>query len=264
MTNSFIIGGISGCISQSIVWPIEYMKTIKQLPEHRNLSIIKTVKNDIKLNGLRSIYRGLIPQLITTIPRAALRYSIFDQLKNSYSNDNLTNLKKLSFGMIAGGSEAIILTTSSEVIKVQLIHNKNDSITTLKNFYKNNGIKGFYKGIIPTTLRQSTNHGITFLTVENLRPLINEIDYINPYSSLFAGMIGGTLAVTLNNPIDVIKTYKQSDRLNDSTTKIIKEIYQNKGIKGFYSGLALRFLRVGPMYGITFFIYDSLTTYFEN
>ena len=77
-------------------------------------------------------------------------------------------------------------------------------------------------------------------------------------------MIGGTIAVTLNNPIDVIKTYKQSDRLNDSTSKIIKEIYLNKGIKGFYSGLALRSLRVGPMYGITFFLYDSLTKYFEN
>lgn len=264
MTNSFIIGGISGCISQSIVWPIEYMKTIKQLPEYRNLSIIKTIKSDIKFNGITNIYRGLIPQVITTMPRTALRYSIFDHLKNNYSNDNISNLKKLSFGMIAGGTEAIILTTPSEVIKVQLINNKNDSITTLKNFYKNNGIKGFYKGSLSTTLRQSTNHGITFLTVENLRPRFNEIDYIKPYSSLFAGMIGGTIAVTLNNPIDVIKTYKQSDRLNDSTSKIIKEIYLNKGIKGFYSGLALRSLRVGPMYGITFFIYDSLTKYFEN
>ena len=264
MTNSFIIGGISGCISQSIVWPVEYMKTIKQLPKYKNLSIIQTIKSDIKLNGITNIYRGLIPQLITTMPRTALRYSIFDYLKNNYSNDNISNFKKLFFGMIAGGTEAIILTTPSEVIKVQLINNKNDSITTLKNFYKNNGIKGFYKGSLSTTLRQSTNHGITFLTVENLRPIFNEVDYIKPYGSLFAGMIGGTLAVTLNNPIDVIKTYKQSDRLNDSTTKIIKEIYQNKGVKGFYSGLALRSLRVGPMYGITFFIYDLLIKYYDN
>ncbi len=42
--------------------------------------------------------------------------------------------------MISGCSESIILTTPSEVIKVQIINNKNDSITTLKNFYKNNGI----------------------------------------------------------------------------------------------------------------------------
>ena len=260
MTNSFIIGGISGCISQSIVWPIEYMKTIKQLPEHRNLPIIKTIKNDIKFNGIKNIYRGLIPQLITTLPRTALRYSIFDYLKNNYSNNNLSNLKKLSFGMIAGGTEAILLTTPSEVIKVQLINNKNSSITTLKKFYENNGFKGFYKGSLPTTLRQSTNHGITFFSVETLRPLFNEFDYIKPYSSLFAGMIGGTLAVTLNNPIDVIKTYKQSDRLNDSTSKIIKEIYNKKGIHGFYSGLSLRILRVGPMYGLTFFMYDFLSS----
>lgn len=43
--------------------------------------------------------------------------------------------------MIAEGTEAIILTTPSKVIKVQLINNKNDSITPFKNFCKNNGIK---------------------------------------------------------------------------------------------------------------------------
>ena len=258
------MGAISGCISQFIVWPFEYMKTIKQLPNYKNLSIIENIKSDIKANGFTNIYKGFIPKLITTIPGTALRYSIFDYLKNNYSDDNISNFKKLSFGMIAGGSEAIILTTPSEVIKIQLINNKNNSTTTLKNFYKNNGIKGFYKGLIPTTLRQSISHGITFLTVENLRPIFNEIDNIKPYSSLIAGMIGGTIAVTLNNPIDVIKTYKQSDRLNDSTTKIIKEIYQNKGIKGFYFGFALRSLRIGPMYGITFFTYDSLIKYYQN
>ena len=265
MTNSFIIGGISGCISQTIMWPFEYMKTIKQLPEYKNLSITKTFIKDIRTNGIISIYRGLAPQLTSAIPRTAMRYAVFNHLKNNFKdkNGNITNFQKLSFGMIAGASEAITITTPAEVVKVQLVNNNSQILNTLKNFYKKNGLSGFYKGSFMTTVRQSTNHGITFLTVENLRPIFNNIDYISPYSGLFAGSIGGSLAVLLNNPIDVIKTYKQSDRLNDSTTKIIKEIYSKKGVKGFYSGLALRTLRVGPMYGISFYIYDSLSKYFE-
>jgi solute carrier family 25 protein 34/35 len=265
MTNSFIIGGISGCISQTIMWPIEYMKTIKQLPEYKNLLITKTFIKDIKTNGFISIYRGLAPQLTSAIPRTAMRYAVFDHLKNHFKdkNGNITNFQKLSFGMIAGASEAITITTPAEVVKVQLVNNNSEILNTLKNFYKKNGLPGFYKGSMMTTIRQSTNHGITFLTVENLRPLFNNMDYINAYSGLFAGSIGGSLAVLLNNPIDVIKTYKQSDRLNDSTIKIIKEIYQKKGVPGFYSGLVLRTLRVGPMYGISFYIYDSLAKYFE-
>jgi hypothetical protein len=265
MPNSFIIGGISGGISQTIMWPIEYMKTIKQLPEYNNLSITQTFIKDIKSNGIISIYRGLAPQLTSAIPRTAMRYAVFDHLKNNFKdiNGNITNLQKLSFGMIAGASEAITITTPAEVVKVQLVNNNSQILNTLKNFYKKNGLSGFYKGSFMTTIRQSTNHGITFLTVENLRPIFNDIEHIRPYSGLFAGSIGGTLAVLLNNPIDVIKTYKQSDRLNDSTSKIIKEIYQKKGIQGFYSGLALRTLRVGPMYGISFYIYDNLSNYFE-
>jgi hypothetical protein len=81
MTNSFIIGGISGCISQTIMWPIEYMKTLKQLPEYKNLSITRTFIKDIRTNGFISIYRGLAPQLTSAIPRTAMRYAVFDHLK---------------------------------------------------------------------------------------------------------------------------------------------------------------------------------------
>ena len=278
MSNSFIIGGISGGISQTIMWPIEYMKTIKQLPESKNSSITQIFFKDIKTNGILSIYRGLVPQLTSAIPRTAMRYSTFDYLKNTVKdkNGNNTNLQKLSFGMIAGAFEAITITTPAEVIKVQLVNdntrgskdglsNKStfgNILNSLNKFYKINGLSGFYKGSLMTTIRQSTNHGITFLAVENMRPLLNNYDNIRPISGLLSGFTGGTLAVLLNNPIDVIKTNKQSERLNDSTSKIINEIYQKKGIQGFYSGLVLRTLRVGPMYGISFYIYDNLLNYF--
>ena len=62
MINPIIIGGISGLVSQTVTLSLEYMKTIKQLPEYKNMSITKTIVSDIKLNGISSIYRGLVPQ----------------------------------------------------------------------------------------------------------------------------------------------------------------------------------------------------------
>ena len=32
MDNSIIIGGITGFVSQGLTWPMEYLKTTKQLP----------------------------------------------------------------------------------------------------------------------------------------------------------------------------------------------------------------------------------------
>ena len=265
MNNPIIIGGISGLVSQTITWPLEYMKTIKQLPKYKNISIIKTIFSDIRLNGIPSIYRGLIPQIVSVIPRNALRFSVYENLKNKYQDENQQTSfwQKLSFGMIAGASEAITLTTPAEVIKVQLInqkynYNNPNILNTLKFIYSNYGISGFYKGTLMTTIRQSTNHGITFLTVGITEPIYNDISYISSISNLLAGMTGGALAVTLNNPIDVIKTYKQSDKSKESINSIIKEIIKEKGIFGFYTGLGLRMSRVAPMYGITFYIYDFL------
>ena len=52
MNNSIIIGGITGFISQGLTWPMEYLKTTKQLPRYNNYSIFNTLKTDIKTNGL--------------------------------------------------------------------------------------------------------------------------------------------------------------------------------------------------------------------
>ena len=41
MDNSIIIGGITGVISQGLTWPMEYLKTKKQLPQYSQLNVFK-------------------------------------------------------------------------------------------------------------------------------------------------------------------------------------------------------------------------------
>ena len=260
MDNSIIIGGITGFISQGLTWPMEYLKTTKQLPRYKNTSILNTLVTDIRANGLLTVYRGIAPQLISSIPRSAIRFTVYENLKDKFQdeNGNISNRKKFFSGLIAGGTEAAIVMTPAEVIKVQTINKGITVSNTLKNIYGNNGIFGFYKGGVTTTIRQATTQGTSFVVYEKCKTLYSQIDYLSPYSGMLAGMTGGTMAVLVNNPIDAIKTYKQSDRGGNSIISIGKEIIQKRGFSGFYNGALLRIFRVAPLHGITFFTYDWL------
>jgi len=265
MDNSIIIGGITGFVSQGLTWPMEYLKTTKQLPRYRNSSILNTLITDVKTNGITTVYRGISPQLISSVPRSAIRFTVYENL-SKYLKDENGNLfigKKFFSGLLAGGIEAATVMTPAEVIKVQTI-NKGISVpNVIKNVYKEHGLFGFYKGGLETTLRQATTQGTSFLVYDKSKKIYEKNDYLNNYSGVLAGMTGGTMAVLVNNPIDAIKTYKQSDRGSGNLITIGKEILETKGFRGFYNGAALRISRVAPLHGITFFTYDWLKNKFS-
>ena len=265
MDNSIIIGGITGFVSQGLTWPMEYLKTTKQLPRYRKSSIINTLISDFKINGITTVYRGLVPQIISSVPRSAIRFTVYEHLSERLTdeNGNLSNGEKFFSGLVAGGIEAATVMTPAEVIKIQTINKGLNVSNVIKNIYKENGLFSFYKGGLQTTLRQATTQGTSFLVYDKSKKIYEKNDYLKNYSGILAGMMGGTIAVLVNNPIDAIKTYKQSDRGSGSLITIGKEILETKGFKGFYNGSVLRISRVAPLHGITFFTYDWLKNKFK-
>ena len=263
MDNSIIIGGITGFISQGLTWPMEYLKTVKQLPGYKNSSIFKTLVSDIKTNGFFTVYRGIAPQLLSSVPRSSIRFTVYENLKKNLEdeNGNLTNSRKFTCGLLAGGIEAATVMTPAEVIKIQTINKKLGVTQIIKNTYNQYGLKGFYKGSIETTIRQATTQGTSFLVYDKSKKIYDNSTYLSSYSGMLAGMTGGTIAVLVNNPIDAIKTYKQSDK-NGSLIQLGKEIYNKKGLFGFYNGALLRISRVAPLHGITFYTYEWLKNKF--
>lgn len=260
MDKTFIIGGLSGFISQGLTWPMEYMKTTKQLPKYKNITIPNIIKTELKTNGITGFYKGITPQLISSIPRASIRFTVYEKIKKLLSNDKneLTNFNKLLCGMTAGGIEAATVMTPADVIKVTSINNNLKPLQAIKYIYSNYGLLGFYRGGGLTISRQATTQSISFMTYSNSKNIYDNNKYLKNQSSLLAGLTGGIIAVMINNPIDAIKTYKQSDRGNSNFIEIGKEIYKRKGIYGYYNGMLLRICRVAPLHGITFLTYDLL------
>ena len=264
---SVISGGLAGAVEAGCTWPMENIKTKLQMESKINprfTGIYSCARYTIQHHGLLSLYKGLPPILLTSIPKGGLRFSIFTGITNNYLTSN-SSRDRFTAGLIAGMTEASIVSTPVETMKTQLIKGNHTFISGAKHIIKTEGYTGFYKGGLPTILKAGTNQGIRFALYYKYKEHIENYNNakITKLQSLFGGMSVGLINVLTNNPIDVIRTRLQSDHSN-SVIDCVKKTYKEGIIKGFYSGTVARLSRVVPGQGIIFMIYETIYSNISN
>ena len=73
-----IYGGISGLIVWSIIFPLDTIRTEYQTITDKNITI-KDILIQKKRIGIRSLYRGITPVFIRTIPSASIGMYVYEQ-----------------------------------------------------------------------------------------------------------------------------------------------------------------------------------------
>ena len=152
---SFISGLIAGGIGSFIVYPIDVIKTRMQ---NQNNTINKVYKNGLdcfvklwRSNGIKSFYRGCIPQLIGVAPEKAVKLFVYNKIIQNNHNE----LKYHVIGGLSAGACQVLITNPYEIIKINMqMNNKID--------YKMLDIKKLYKGSTFCFLRDIPFSGIYF------------------------------------------------------------------------------------------------------
>ena len=257
-----IIGGsLAGTAEAIITWPFENLKTQMQFQGNQQ-SIRKTAINIYKTGGLISFYRGLQPVLFFNIPKVISRFYAYDYSKNYLQTKNISgNTNIILSGLFAGFVESTIITVPSETIKTKMIKNPNLSA---KNIMKQEGLSGLYQGYTPTLIRQSLNQSSRFLFYQHYKDYILQKNNIfSSYHSLQGGIFAGIFSVIISTPADVLKTQMQEGK-KESIFPIIKRIYKEFGISGFWRGSLARMLRVAPGQGVMFYTYESVSNFIDK
>ena len=245
---SFLFGGITGTISQFVTFPLDYYKINRQLVKSNNLPFNKQLIHGFKVS---------IPQSIITFPRVGIRFYSFEQYNKYLDN-------KLLAGIGAGMTETLVIYNISETIKTNSIKQVMTYTQSIKYIYNNRGIFGFYNGLPWSILRQSTSQGLSFYFHGVYSDILK--NYENEYfqsgsTNIVAGSLAGMTAVVINNPIDVIKTRRQSS--NTPILSIIKSTY-NEGLSTFYRGCFPRMTRLGVQQGINFYLFSELKKWWDK
>jgi len=280
----FGLGAIAGGIGATAVYPIDLVKTRMQnqrstkgaerLYKHSFDCFAKTIQNE----GFVGLYRGIGPQLVGVAPEKAIKLTMNDLLRGTFSDDS-GNIK-FPLELVAGGgagASQVIFTNPLEIVKIRLqvqgeaikrglmsAAEKQSAMAIVREL----GISGLYKGASACLLRDIPFSAIYFPTYAKMKHQFSTDG--TPQSAghlLLAGAIAGVPAAGLVTPADVIKTrlqvkQKQGDIQYSGIVDCANKIMRTEGFSAFWKGSLARVFRSSPQFGVTLVSYELLQRLF--
>uniref|UniRef100_A0A8V0ZX50 Solute carrier family 25 member 36 n=1 Tax=Gallus gallus TaxID=9031 RepID=A0A8V0ZX50_CHICK len=161
-----------------------------------------------------------------------------------------------------GGTVGAILTCPLEVVKTRL---QSSSVTLYISEVHLNTVNGASVNRV-TRVSPGPLHclkAIYFAAYSNCKEKLNNI--FNPDSTqvhMISAGVAGFTAITMTNPIWLVKTRLQLDARNRgekrmSAFECVRKVYRSDGIKGFYRGMSASYAGISETV-IHFVIYESI------
>lgn len=280
-------GSIGGVAEACALQPMDVIKTRLQLDSTgKYKGILGTGRTIIAEEGTRSLWKGLTPFATHLTLKYALRMGSNSVYQNLLRNEKgqLTDGRRMAAGFMAGITEALVIVTPFEVVKIRLQQQKGLSksdvkykgpihcaITTLRE----EGIRGMWSGAAPTVLRNGTNQMCLFWAKNNMDQMLwdkHEGDgkQLSPLQSMASGFSAAFLGPIATGPFDVTKTRLMAQSKSQGPPKYagffdaLIKIPREEGIMTMWKGLLPRLLRIPPGQAIVWAVSDQITGYLEQ
>lgn len=270
-TISLIAGGVAGGFEATVMYPTEFVKTQLQLYPGKYKGPIDCGVSIVKEKGFGSLYRGLSTLIVGSTPKAAVRFAAFNIFSKKLQDEKgkLSTINSMLAGLGAGVIEALVAVTPMETVKTKFIHDANSPNPKYKGLvhgskliFKEEGIRGFYKGIFPTVLKQGGNQAVRFTVFEKTKFFVfPEKKVLSAPENFFCGGVAGTVSVYATMPFDVVKTKMQGLKASEYKNSLdcLLKIGRNDGILALWKGATPRLGRVFFSSSIIFTVVGEVT-----
>ncbi|KAJ5381090.1 uncharacterized protein N7496_003518 [Penicillium cataractarum] len=277
----FALGSLAGAFGAFMVYPIDLVKTRMQnqrssLPGERLYNnSLDCARKVIRNEGFLGLYSGVIPQLIGVAPEKAIKLTVNDLVRGTFT-DKDTGKIWYAHEILAGGTAGacqVVFTNPLEIVKIRLQVQgeiaKNVEGAPRRSalwIVKNLGLVGLYKGASACLLRDVPFSAIYFPTYAHLKSDFfgeTATNKLGVVQLLTAGAIAGMPAAYLTTPCDVIKTRLQVEARKGETKytglrHCATTVWKEEGLKAFFKGGPARILRSSPQFGFTLAAYEVL------
>ena len=235
MDNHYVRGAFSGMFGIILSQPIDAIKTYKQVESTTKFKY-----------SIINLYKGVSSPLIGVGIEKALVFGTYNLMQKQGFNITVS-------GGVSGLVASLVVTPYE---RLKILQQTNQKIT-LQTFYPSN----LYRGISATFTREVPGFAIYFTTYEKLKNNFYKSNgkEITLLSSFIFGGVSGSVAWLFIYPQDKIKTMIQSNSSSINIKTLIKSIYNNGGIKHFYSGFSYAILRAILLHSGTFSMMEYLS-----
>lgn len=264
--NNWNSGAIAGISSAIILQPFDVLKTYTIVSNKSESSLRKGYQLIMSKYGIKGMWRGVTPAIYRAMLGSGSYFLLLEELKYIFSVNSFWGM-----GLCSGISKVsvTIFCLPISVIKVRMESPTCSAYLGFRNavqtIYLNEGIRGFYKGILPTIIREvpysSLGYGFYEKYIQVFSKLLNS-DRTNVVVTFFAGSLAGISATVITQPFDVLKTKIQYQKISGGQYAGIVEscgtIYREDGIFGFQRGLVARLCRRVFSFPLVWTIYEQI------
>lgn len=267
----FLCGWGAGCIETCILFPSSKVIFRQQLHGFS----AKVAYSQLKSEGIRKLYRGLLPPLIMRTSSRALMFGLYDEfqsiLRCPYSPPNTSfSICHAQAAFLAGLCEASLcpLERVQVLLQTSAYHDHFKNTAQTLRALKAYGYCEYYRGISVVLTRNSLSNAIFFTlkepfkkTVIELSPSINQTA-THLVADFTSGAVLGASISTMFFPVNVVKNHMQSKVgvAYENPIRVFYEVWEErrKSIRGLYLGVHLNFTRSLLAWGITNTVYELL------
>ncbi|KAH8354119.1 hypothetical protein KR084_000286 [Drosophila pseudotakahashii] len=263
-------GGLASSVAAMVTHPIDLMKVLIQTQSEK-LSVVQTTQRIVREQGVLALYNGISASLLRQYTYTLARFGIYTV--GSGMMDTSTMGRKTLLAGAAGGIGGYV-GAPADLINVRLQNdvklppekrrNYKHAIDGLVRITREEGWRSLFNGSSMTALRGM------FMTVGQIAFYEQSKGYLvqlgmpeNMGTYITASIISATVATTLTQPIDVVKTRRMNaapgefSGLTDVFVKTSRE-----GPQAFFKGYTPSLTRLMPHTILLFLGLEFLRTHF--
>ena len=271
LLKSWASGGLANAFTSALLNPLDVAKTrLQSAGRGADASMVSTFKILYAQGGLVGLYRpGLtascVREMLSSGPRAGLYVPLRDTAIAYTGRPADSPSIKIAVAMACGVVGSII-GNPVDVVKIRLMaaadSQSSPSITTaqaLTSCWRNEGWRGLYRGVLPSTLRGMSIAAGELATYDIAKHSLKQELLVSDGAPLhvIASLITGAVAAVVAAPFDVAKTLAMS-AVPGQPGPSLSSLVRLKGPLVLFRGLLPSYLRLGPHALISFPVFEQL------
>ncbi|VDK47177.1 unnamed protein product [Anisakis simplex] len=303
--SSVAFGTVSGFwfyFSSVLLQPLDRLKTLSQQDAVCKTNVFQRTAQVVGEHGVKDLWRGIVPTLLRIVPGVAVYFGCLEVGRDLFPKSKNENVNNFLLGAISR-SVAVMLLMPATVIKTrfekvlfcslfQSSYYRDSSVSSAaSNIIKQGGVRGLFKGIVPTLMRDAPFSGLYLLFYRQHLKLLSgrgSFDSIllyilhslpkiflvcllrlndcclekhahKPVTRFGSGILAGLMACAVTQPFDITKTHVQLYPLKyRSMFHVASHLYSRGGLVAFFNGFWLRATRRTLMSALNWTLFDEL------
>ncbi|XP_018930426.1 calcium-binding mitochondrial carrier protein SCaMC-3-like isoform X1 [Cyprinus carpio] len=181
----FVAGSLAGATAQTVIYPMEVLKTRLTLRKTGQYSsVADCAKQILQKEGILAFYKGYLPNMLGIIPYAGIDLAVYETLKNAWLQRHtegsphpgvlvLVGCGTVSStcGQLASYPLALIRTRMQAQASVKGAPQLS-MLTLFRSIVAQEGVVGLYRGIAPNFLKVIPAVSISYVVYEHMRKVL--------------------------------------------------------------------------------------------